>query len=153
VSESLQDRYAPRNICFGCGPINPRGLRIKSFVEGEEVVAEFHPEPHQEAYAGSVNGGILGTLIDCHSNWTATWHLMKQAGTETPPCTVTAELHVKFLRPTPSNAPIKIRAHVIESDGRRAKTEATVESGGQVTAVGQGVFVAVKEGHPAYHRW
>ncbi|HKC60893.1 MAG TPA: hypothetical protein VKB92_12470 [Myxococcales bacterium] len=28
---SLQDRYAPDNRRFGCGPKNDKGLRIKSF--------------------------------------------------------------------------------------------------------------------------
>ena len=37
--QSLQDRYAPQNRCFGCGPSNDKGLRIKSYVEGDEVIA------------------------------------------------------------------------------------------------------------------
>ena len=68
---SLQDRYAPANRCFGCGPANEKGLRIKSFPQGDEVVAEFRAEPHHEAFPGAVNGGILGALLDCHSNWAA----------------------------------------------------------------------------------
>lgn len=153
MSESLQDRYAPRNRCFGCGPANEKGLRIKSRVDGERVVADWTPEPHHEAFTGMVNGGILGALLDCHSNWTAAWHLMRQAGAETPPCTVTAEFHVKLKRPTPSNAPLHLTAKVVESAADRATIEATVESSGVVTATCRGVFVAVKEGHPAYHRW
>src|SRR5512133_3075936 len=58
MHESLQDRYAPHNRCFGCGPSNPKGLRIKSFVEGEEVVCAWHPEEHHEAFPGMLNGGI-----------------------------------------------------------------------------------------------
>lgn len=153
MSESLQDRYAPRNRCFGCGPANEKGLRIKSRVDGERVVADWTPEPHHEAFTGMVNGGILGALLDCHSNWTAAWHLMRQAGAESPPCTVTAEFHVKLKRPTPSNAPLHLTAKVVESAADRATIEATVESSGVVTATCRGVFVAVKEGHPAYHRW
>ncbi|PYJ08781.1 MAG: PaaI family thioesterase, partial [Verrucomicrobia bacterium] len=38
--QSLQERYAPENACFGCGPANPDGLHIRSFVRGDEVVAE-----------------------------------------------------------------------------------------------------------------
>src|ERR1051326_1632203 len=68
--QSLQERYAPRNACFGCGPANEKGLRIRSFVgeDGEEVVCDWKPEPHHEAYPGMLNGGIVGTLLDCHSN-------------------------------------------------------------------------------------
>lgn len=152
-SQSLQDRYAPRNRCFGCGPSNDKGLRIKSFVAGDEVIADWTPEAHHEAFTGMLNGGIIGALLDCHSNWTAAHHLMKQAGDVAPPCTVTADFHVKLKRPTPSTAPVKLRARVVESSADRATIEATLESSGVVTATCRGLFVAVKEGHPAFHRW
>jgi acyl-coenzyme A thioesterase PaaI-like protein len=153
MTESLQDRYAPRNACFGCGPANESGLRIKSFVKADEVVAEFRPEKHHEAFEGMLNGGIIGALLDCHSNWTAAWHLMEKAGAESPPCTVTAEYHVKMRRPTPSDVVLALRAWVESSGESWAKIAATVEAGGEVTATCEGVFVAVKPGHPAYHRW
>ncbi len=76
--KSLQDTYAPQNRCFGCGPANEKGLRIKSFVEGDTVVAEWRPEPHHLAFEGILNGGICGALLDCHSNWTAAHHLMQR---------------------------------------------------------------------------
>lgn len=150
---SLQDRYAPHNACFGCGPANSRGLRIKSFAVGDEVHATWTPAPYHEAFEGMLNGGIVGTLLDCHSNWTAAYHLMRQAGEESPPCTVTAEYAIKLKRPCPSNGPVFLRARVVESRDDRAVVEATLEAGQQVCATCRGVFVAVKPGHPAYHRW
>jgi acyl-coenzyme A thioesterase PaaI-like protein len=151
--DSIQDRYAPQNRCFGCGPANDKGLRIKSREEGEALVADWQPQPHHEAFTGILNGGIIGALLDCHSNWTAAWHLMKKAAAATPPCTVTAEFHVKMRRPTSSTAPLHLRAQVVESSADRATVEATLESEGNVTATCRGIFVAVREGHPAYHRW
>ncbi len=151
--KSLQQQYAPRGTCFGCGPANPRGLHIDSYPEGDEVVARFEPEPYQEAYAGALNGGIIGTLFDCHCNWTAAWHLMQKHGAAAPPCTVTAEYSVKLRRPTPTGAPITVRARVVDSGEDRAVVEGTLEAGGQVCATARGTFVAVKPGHPAYHRW
>ena len=150
---SLQDRYAPSNRCFGCGPANEKGLRIKSRAADGELVAQWTPESHHEAYTGMLNGGIIGTLLDCHSNWAAAFFLMTRDGLDVPPCTVTAEFHVKLRRPTPSAAPVTLRARVVDSAADRATVEATLESGGQTTATCRGVFVAVKEGHPAYHRW
>ncbi len=151
--ESLQDHYAPHTHCFGCGPSNALGLRVKSYVQGDDVVATWQPERHHEAFDGLVNGGVIGALFDCHSNWTAAWHLMRQAGATTPPCTVTAEFHVKLRRPTPSAGPLLLRASVVESTATLAVIEATLEAGGRVTATCRGEFVAVEEGHPAYHRW
>ncbi len=88
---ALQDQYAPKSICFGCGPANEKGLRIKSRVEGDEVVADFTPEPFHHAFPNVLNGGIIGALLDCHSNWTAAYYLMRAAGESAPPCTVTAD--------------------------------------------------------------
>lgn len=153
MTESLQDRYAPTNRCFGCGPANEKGLRIKSFPQGDEVVCEWMPEKHHEAFDNMLNGGICGALLDCHSNWTAAWHLMNRTGLDTPPCTVTAEFTVKLLAPTPTDRPVRLVARVVDSTDRRATVDATLESDGRVTATCRGTFVAVKEGHPAYHRW
>lgn len=151
--QSLQDRHAPENQCFGCGPANALGLRIKSYVRGDVVVAEFRPAPHHLAFPGIVNGGILGTLLDCHSNWAAAWSLMKARGLDQPPCTVTADFHVVLKRPTPLEATLHLEARAVEVAGDRCTVEAQVEAGGKVTATCRGTFVAVREGHPAYHRW
>jgi acyl-coenzyme A thioesterase PaaI-like protein len=153
MPRALQDRYAPNNECFGCGPANPRGLRLKSVAEGDVVVAEWTPESHHKAFDGVLNGGIVGALLDCHSNWTAAWTLMRERGAETPPCTVTAEFHVKLRAPTPLDRPLKLAAKPVQVEGDRVVVEAEMTSAGKVTATCRGVFVAVKEGHPAYHRW
>ncbi len=153
MSESLQDKYAPANRCFGCGPANEKGLRIKSRVEGDACVADWRPEAHLLAFDGILNGGICGALLDCHSNWTAAHHLMVARGADVPPCTVTADFHVTLKRPTPMDATLRLTARVVEAAGDRAVVEATMEANGKVTATCRGTFVAVKEGHPAFHRW
>jgi len=150
---SLQETYSPKSNCFGCGPANDKGLHINSFPEGDEVVAEWHAEPHHQAFPGMLNGGIIGTLLDCHSNWTAAYFMMKRDGKDTPDCTVTADFHVKLLRPTPFDAPIHLRAMVVESLEDRVTVEAELTANDKVCATCRGTFVAVKEGHPAYHRW
>jgi acyl-coenzyme A thioesterase PaaI-like protein len=153
---SLQDRYAPEGRCFGCGPANPDGLHIRSFPSESDpsiVVADWTPEPRYEAFDGVVNGGIIGTLLDCHSNWTATYHLMEARGADRPPTTVTLDYAVRFRRPTPSGGPVRLSARVVEAADDRATVEATLEAGGEVTATCRGTFVAVQPGHPAYDRW
>ena len=152
-SLSLQERYAPRSICFGCGPANARGLRIRSFPEGDGLIAVWTPEPHHQAFEGAINGGVIGALFDCHCNWTAACHLMKTSGADVPPPTVTAEYAVRFKRPTSSGEPLTFRARVVEAREDRATVEAMLESDGVVCATCRGTFVAVKPGHPGYHRW
>ncbi len=152
-SLSLQERYAPNNACWGCGPANPDGLHIRSFLKNNEVVAEWKAEKKYEAFPGVLNGGVIGTLLDCHCNWTAAFHLMKRAGAERVPCTVTAEYAIKLLRPASSSGPVFLSAHVVDLKDDRATVQGTLSAGGKVCATCRGSFVAVKEGHPAFHRW
>lgn len=156
MSESLQERYALKSECFGCGPANLKGLRIRSIVSEKDptqVIATWKPEPHHEAFPGMLNGGIIGALLDCHSNWTAAYFLMRQANVEHPPCTVTASFSVKLLRPTPSKEAVELTAKVEKISEDRATIHAELRAQGKVCATCQGTFVAVKPGHPAYHRW
>jgi len=151
---SLQERFAPDGRCFGCGPANASGLQIRSFEQADgTVTATWQALPQHEAFAGIVNGGILGTLIDCHSNWTAIWALMTQDGLPAAPSSVTAELSVTFRRPTSSAVPVLLVARAVERSGSRVTVEAEVRSGDAVTARGRAVFVAVGPDHPAFGRW
>ncbi len=149
----LQELYAPASRCFGCGPANAGGLRLRSFIEGNFVVANWRPADLHQAFPDMLNGGIIGTLLDCHSNWTAAWHLMQINGLATPPCTVTADYAVKLLRPTPLDQPVTLRTSLLESAADRAVIGAELVSAGKTRATCRGTFVAVRPGHPAYHQW
>src|SRR6202171_1718509 len=144
--QSLQEKYAPGNACFGCGPANPDGLHIRSFPKGDEVVAEWTPEKKYEAFPGDLNGGIIGTLLDCHCNWTGAYHLMKRARADTAPCTATAEDSIKLLRATPTNDSVHLAAKIVDLKDDRATVEGTLTAGGKVCATCRGIFVAVEEG-------
>jgi hypothetical protein len=153
IHKSLQDQFAPHNACFGCGPSNEQGLQIKSFVDGDIVKATWQAKPYHEAFPGVLNGGIIGALLDCHSNWTAAYWLMKQSNQDTPPCCVTSFFNVSLKRPTPSQGMIHLEATVKEIQADRALILASLICNDKVCATCEGLFVAVKEGHPAYHRW
>lgn len=150
---SVQERFAPHNACFGCGPANERGLRIRSFEADGELVADFAPEPHHEAFPGVLNGGIIGTLLDCHCNWAAAMHLMRSRHLDEPPCTVTSDYAIRLRRPTPTDAPLRLRARPVGTEGDKVVVEGELLAGETVCATCRGTFVAVKPGHPAYHRW
>ena len=153
AEESLQDRYAPNSVCFGCGPKNAEGLRIKSFPAGKEVRAEWTPGPQHAAFAGFASGGIVSVLLDCNGNWAAAYSLMRAGGLDKPPGTVTAEYTVRFIKPTPMSGPWQVRAWPTEIDDRKVRVEGDISAGGAKTATMSGLFVAVGEGHPAFHRW
>jgi acyl-coenzyme A thioesterase PaaI-like protein len=152
--DSLQQHYAPRSRCFGCGPANEQGLHIRSFVaESGEIVARWSPQPHHLAFEGVLNGGICATLLDCHANWTAAYHIMGARGLDAPPTTVTATFELTLSRPTPMDQELVLRARAEEVTPKRALIEATLEAGGEVTSRLRGTFVAVKAGHPAFGSW
>ena len=108
------------------GHLNPKGLRIKSFVDNDIVIAEWMPEAHHEAFPGILNGGIIGTLLDCHSNWSAAYHLMKAKGLDNPPCTVTAYFNVSLKRPTPSQKKVSLLAKIEEISGEQVLVKANL---------------------------
>ncbi|MFQ3316966.1 MAG: PaaI family thioesterase [Candidatus Poseidoniales archaeon] len=149
----VQRQYAPSSICFGCGPANQQGLQINSIRIENGLSMEFLPEQHHQAFPGMINGGIIGTLLDCHGNWTAAVALMDAQGLEEPPCTVTASYTVKLRRPTPTDTVLKVTSQIKELSDDRVEIELLLEANDKVCATGSGLFVAVKEGHPAYHRW
>jgi acyl-coenzyme A thioesterase PaaI-like protein len=152
--QSLQMRYAPEGRCFGCGPANIDGLRIRSYIAGDgTVVATWQPRKEHEAFDGFVNGGILGTIIDCHSNWTAVAALLAKSGASEAPSTVTSELSVQFQKPTPSDQPLRLIGRAVDVRGDHITVETTVEVDDKTTAKGRATFVAVKPGHPAFGRW
>jgi acyl-coenzyme A thioesterase PaaI-like protein len=153
MEKCLQKLYAPHNACFGCGPANSQGLQLQSFAKGEMVVASWLPKEFHEAFPGILNGGIIGTLLDCHSNWAAAYFLMQQMEESKPPCTVTAFFNVALKRPTNSRVPVSLSAVVKEIKADRALIEAKLFSNEELCATCEGLFVAVKPGHPAYHRW
>lgn len=150
--KSIQDTFAPNNKCFGCGPSNPQGLQIKSFLEGDILIAHFIPQAHHQAFDGMLSGGICGTLLDCHSNWCAAYFIMKHRQADAPPCTVTARYAVELLEPTPMKE-LKIIARVRTVSEKKAQIEAEIIADGICTAKCEGLFVAVAPGHKAFHRW
>jgi acyl-coenzyme A thioesterase PaaI-like protein len=149
---SLQERYAPTSVCFGCGPANVHGLKIRSMVEGDSVVARWTPKAFHHAFGKFLNGGIISTILDCHSNWASAYSLMLKTRAEGPPSTVTSSIFVEFLRPTPIG-PLFLEAKVQDAVGRNVVTESTLKASDEVTARLRGTFVAVRAQHPAAGRW
>ena len=153
MERSIQRQYAPNSICFGCGPANDKGLKIDSYRTNKGLELKFMPDEEHQAFPGMINGGIIGSLMDCHGNWAAAIALMDLNGLDEPPCTVTANYSISLRRPTPSETELHILAEIEDIQEDRAKVKMTLTANEKVCATGSGLFVAVKDGHPAYHRW
>jgi acyl-coenzyme A thioesterase PaaI-like protein len=150
TQKAFQDYYPDHFAhCYGCGRLNEHGLQIKSYWEGEESVCTFLPRPYHMAIPGYVYGGLIASLIDCHSTGTAAAAAYRAAGremdTQPPYRFVTASLHVDYLRPTPLGVPLEVRGTVKEIKGRKVIVASTLSAGGEVCARGEVVAVQVPE--------
>ncbi|MGY1739180.1 MULTISPECIES: PaaI family thioesterase [unclassified Blastococcus] len=115
MTASIQERLYPSLTCFGCGHANPRGLRLHSYPGTDGVVAEFTPWPEHDNGLGYLNGGIISTVLDCHSA-AAVMHEADVRGWGPLPgaalAYVTAGLDVRYLRPAPLTEPVSLLAVV-----------------------------------------
>ncbi len=152
TQKAFQDYYPDHlSHCYGCGRLNAHGLQIKSYWDesGEATICHFTPRAEHTAIPGYVYGGLIASLIDCHCTGTAAAASYKAEGramdTEPPFRFVTASLRVDYLRPTPIDAVLEIRARVTELKGRKVVMEATLSANGELCAKGMLVAVQMPE--------
>jgi acyl-coenzyme A thioesterase PaaI-like protein len=145
--KAFQDFY-PEHLahCYGCGSLNEHGYRIKTFWDGDESVTHFTPEPFHTAVPGIVYGGLLASLIDCHSTGTAAaamYRAEQRTMESLPPFRfVTGSLEVSYLKPTVLGPELTIRGAVQEIRGRKVTIESTVRYDETITV--RGLVVALQ---------
>lgn len=147
---AFQDYYPDyASHCYGCGRLNEAGLKIKSYWDGDESVCIHEPNPGHMAVPGLVYGGLIASLIDCHSSGTAVAakYRAENRGMDSLPILrfLTASLHVEFLLPTPMGVPLEIRGRVKEIKGRKVIVESTLSANGQICARGEVVAIQMPE--------
>ena len=145
---AFQDQGAVRH-CHGCGADNEKGLQIKSFWEGDGAIATWRAQPHHcGGTPENLNGGIIASLIDCHSLNLAIAHAyraeQRAIGSAPRIGYVTANINVSYLKPTPLAAPIELRARITKLDGRKAWVSCTLSAGGEVRATGEVLGIRVE---------
>jgi acyl-coenzyme A thioesterase PaaI-like protein len=146
---AIQDKWPDEGThCWGCGKNNKEGLQIKSYWEGDETVCTWQPENYHLAFLGVTCGGIIASIIDCHCLNTAISAAYKAQGRDfgTKPTIgyVTGTLTVKYLKPTPINKPIVLRARIKETTERKIIVTCSVFSKKKECAKGE--LVAIKLG-------
>lgn len=143
---AFQDYYpAEVSHCYGCGRLNDHGLQIKSYWDGDETVCIYQPRPYHTAVPGYVYGGLIASLIDCHGTGTAAAAMYRQQkrpmDSDPPLRFLTASLHVDYLRPTPIDGPLELRATAREIKGRKVTVDVRLSAAGEVCATGVVVTV------------
>ena len=139
--QSFQDQGAV-HYCYGCGADNERGLQIKSYWDGDEAIATWKAQPHH--CGGSkeiVNGGIIASLIDCHSLNLAIARGYRDErrpiGSSPQIGYVTANLNISYLKPTPITEPLQLRARITKIEGRKTWVSCTLRAAGETRVTGE----------------
>jgi len=141
-----------QGTCYGCGPANPHGLQLKSYwsVAADEVLCAFSPQPyHNAGFENVMYGGLIACLCDCHSIWTAIAYTYQAEGRqhgEAPSISyVTGQLSVRYLAPTPLDAPVILRARCERIEGRKAHITCGLYAGGNRTVTATVLAVRIAE--------
>jgi acyl-coenzyme A thioesterase PaaI-like protein len=140
---AVQDRLFPTMTCFGCGPANHRGLRLESYVGNGYVTATFVPWIEHDNGLGFLNGGIIATLLDCH---TAAGVLNEASlrGWDAPPGAllrfVTAGIDIRYLRPSPLDSAVELRAFVVKSAEAESSAMPSCDTTHKTHATGHAVW-------------
>jgi acyl-coenzyme A thioesterase PaaI-like protein len=145
---AFQDQGAV-HYCHGCGADNERGLQLKSYWDGDQGVAIWHAQPHHcGGTPENLNGGIIASLIDCHSLNLAIAQAyraeQRDIGSRPRIGYVTANINISYVKPTPVHEPIELRARIIKLDGRKAWVNCTLSAGGEVRATGEVLGIRVE---------
>lgn len=148
---AVQDFY-PDHLarCYGCGRLNERGYRLRTVWDGDETLTRFTPAPFHTAVPGVVYGGLLASLVDCHSTASGAAALYRAEGrsfADPGPAhrCVTGTLTVAYRRPTPLGPELEVRGRILEVAGRKVTVASRVLALGEVTVEGDAVVLEVAE--------
>ena len=136
-SLSIQESLYPDLTCFGCGHANPDGFHLRSYRDGELTVATFTPGLEHDNGFGFLNGGIISTVLDCHTAAVVMWEAQRRhwpADDGAPVPFITAGFEVRFLRPTPLGPPVSLRAEPVEISESAIVVSAELISGDKTRA-------------------
>lgn len=144
---AIQDLYPDAiAVCYGCGRNNSHGLHIRTLWNGTEGIFRFTPREYHTAFPGVVYGGLIASLIDCHSIGTAVAAAYDAEGRDpgtAPEITfVTGNLNVTYVKPTPMGVELVLRTRVQEMHERKAVVTCSLFAGEDECA--RGVVVGIR---------
>ncbi len=113
---------ADQNMCFGCGPNNPAGLKLTFREDEEKLYTSWNPDPNFQGYINVLHGGIIATLID----EAGAWCIYVKAGTGG----VTSAMTVRYLKPVYINkGKVSVEARLIKQEEGKALISASLYDG------------------------
>jgi acyl-coenzyme A thioesterase PaaI-like protein len=126
-----------RHYCFGCGALNPHGLKLDFRIEGKRAVAEFQPRAEHQGYPGLVHGGLIATALDEAMGWA-----MFTVGV----WAVTGKMEVRYRQPLPLDGGATVSGEVVRNRGRWLEVRGEVRSaGGKLVAESHALFMRLPD--------
>ncbi|RLA84401.1 MAG: PaaI family thioesterase [Deltaproteobacteria bacterium] len=134
----LMERLPSYGRCFLCGGGNPKGLRLKLFLEGDLVVTEFRLEEAFIGYEGIIHGGILAGILDEVMWWAAAWHSGRAC--------FTTDMTVRYKKPALLEHPFRAIGKVTRIGPRLIETEGEIRDleAGHVCTVATGRYFLLR---------
>lgn len=120
--------FGPDQRCFGCGPHHDRGLRLRFFVDGDEVVTTWTPAGGLEGPPGILHGGLQATLADEVGAWTLVGKLGRFGFTTT--------MQLRYLRPARMALPVEARGRITHQDDNRVTVAVKLRQEGRTLLSG-----------------
>ena len=126
-----------RRYCFGCGDLNPAGLKLEFRFEGNKAVTDFLPQDQHQGYPGLVHGGVTAAALDEAMGW-AMYALGVWA--------MTGKMEVRFRQPLPLHQKAVVSGEVIRNRGRWLEVRGEIRGQeGRLMAESYGLFMRVPE--------
>lgn len=119
--------------CLVCGQHRPGSLKL-SFTPREDgaVQTDFVAGLYLQGYDGLVHGGVIATLPDA-----AMTHCLFHRGITA----VTADLHVRYVRPILCGSRLDIGAHIVKVSHPLYRLRAEIACNGQIGAWAEAKFL------------
>ena len=128
--------HSAGNRCFGCGQANPTGLRLDFLPADDGSVVSFPVVASAfEGHPGYLHGGIIATLLD---------EAMSKAVRARGSSSMTRKMEVDYLRPVPSEVPLRLEGRIARNEPRKHWAEARIlDEKGKLLAEAKGLFIEV----------
>lgn len=120
LSRCMAEQRSDFTNCYGCGPDNPIGFRLKYSFIGERSHIEFEVGPEHCGYPGLMHGGVTCVLFD-----EAMYHVIAR----TVPEVVTISMAVDYKSPGFEGHKLICEAWVEKREGRRIDVSSSLVDG------------------------
>ena len=121
--------FGKEQKCFGCGPHNEKGFRLRFRREGDEVVTRFTASAGLEGPPGVFHGGLQATIADEVAGWTLVGMLGRMG--------FTTSMNVRYVRPVRIDEEVEARGKIMSRTGNIVTVSVVLKQAGKTALMGR----------------